>query len=98
MTAPPPPRVRPQALAELLAHAVDYAGLYPPAALSMAAAVREYETQRNGAYSWALGRFVVAAGQLDAFVAARGTLGGDAWPLSDARHELQGELPLRARR
>jgi hypothetical protein len=43
----------------LLAHAIDYAGLFPPAALSMEAAVRNYEIYRDGPDSWALGRFVV---------------------------------------
>ncbi|MGQ0642287.1 MAG: hypothetical protein ACT4P6_16185 [Gemmatimonadaceae bacterium] len=82
MTAPLSQRVRTQVLAELLTHAVDYAGLYPPAALSMRDAVREYESQRNGPHSWALGRFVVGVGQLDSFVAVRESLRSDAWPLS----------------
>jgi hypothetical protein len=43
----------------LLAHAIDYAGLFPPAGLAMDAAVRNYEAYREGRDSWALGRFVV---------------------------------------
>ena len=42
----------------LLAHAIDYAGLFPPAGLAMDAAVRNYQTYREGPDSWALGRFV----------------------------------------
>ena len=42
----------------LLAHAIDYAGLFPPAGLAMDAAVRNYEAYREGPDSWALGRFV----------------------------------------
>jgi hypothetical protein len=43
----------------LLAHAIDYAGLFPPAGLAMDASVRNYEAYRLGPDSWALGRFVV---------------------------------------
>jgi len=82
MTTAPPQRVYTNAVAELLAHAVDYAGLFPPAALSMDAAAREFDTQRRGPDRWALGRFVVAAGQLDALAAARRALGGAPWPVS----------------
>ncbi len=73
-----------RAVAALLAHAIDYAGLYPPAALTMADAVREYGAQRSSPHAWALGRFVLAASQLDAFVAARqgGGAAADVWPLS----------------
>jgi hypothetical protein len=73
-----------KALHALLAHAIDYAGLYPPAALSMEAAVQEYSKQRAGLDAWALGRFVVGMDQLGAFVAARRALAdtGAKWPLS----------------
>ena len=43
----------------LLAGAIDYAGLFPPAALSMSEAVINYATYRNSNYNWMLGRFVV---------------------------------------
>ena len=45
----------------LLAGLIDYAGLFPPAALSMQDAVRNYARYREGAHAWALGRFVVPA-------------------------------------
>lgn len=45
----------------LLEGLVDYAGLFPPAALSMQDAVRNYARYRDGEYAWALGRFVVPA-------------------------------------
>ncbi|MGH7709857.1 MAG: hypothetical protein ACREOG_01155, partial [Gemmatimonadaceae bacterium] len=70
------------AVARLLAHAIDYAGLYPPAALAMSEAVREYDRQRTGPHAWALGRFVVGADRLDDFLAARQLLSPGAWPLS----------------
>jgi hypothetical protein len=49
----------------LLAHAVDYAGLFPPAQLDMAGAVAEYDSYLGSADAWALGRFVVPAARLD---------------------------------
>jgi hypothetical protein len=43
----------------LLDHLIDYAGLFPPAALSMPDAVRNYARYREGEYAWVLGPFVV---------------------------------------
>jgi hypothetical protein len=43
---------------------IDYAGLFPPAALAMEAAVAEYAGERNGAASWMLGRFIVPVSRL----------------------------------
>jgi hypothetical protein len=51
-------------LRPLLAGSIDYAGLFPPAALDMAAAVRQYAEHRAGPDAWALGRFVVPAARL----------------------------------
>ncbi len=82
MTAPPRHPVKSRAVSALLTHAIDYAGLYPPASLSMADAVREYQKQRFGPGAWALGRFVVGAAQLEAFVAAREQADAVHWPLS----------------
>lgn len=53
----------------LLASVVDYAGLFPPAALSMADAAAEYHRALTGPDAWMLGRFVVPATQLAALVA-----------------------------
>jgi hypothetical protein len=47
----------------LFAHLIDYAGLFPPAALPIAEAVRNYAAYRAGDESWMLGRFVVTAAQ-----------------------------------
>lgn len=44
---------------------IDYAGLFPPASLGMAEAVREYDRERRGADRWMLGRFIVAASRLE---------------------------------
>lgn len=52
------------ALRTLLEGLIDYAGLFPPAALPMHDALRNYVRYRKGEYAWALGRFVVAAERL----------------------------------
>ena len=52
------------ALRALLSGIVDYAGLYPPAALDMEAAVRNYDAYADGPLSWMLGRFVVGSSRL----------------------------------
>ena len=52
------------ALRTLLAGSVDYAGLFPPAGLDMAASVRQYADYRSHPDAWALGRFVVPAARL----------------------------------
>jgi hypothetical protein len=51
----------------LLAGLVDYAGLFPPAALSMTDAVERYDDYRRGEHSWALGKFVVPVARLAEF-------------------------------
>jgi hypothetical protein len=53
-----------KALRALLSGIVDYAGLYPPAALDMAAAVRNYASYASSSDAWMLGRFVVPAARL----------------------------------
>ena len=52
----------------LLAEIVDYAGLFPPSALSMPEAVINYATYKNSNYNWMLGRFVVSVKRLDEFL------------------------------
>jgi hypothetical protein len=51
----------PASLRALLEGLIDYAGLFPPAALAMQDAVRNYARYRDEEYAWALGRFVVPA-------------------------------------
>jgi hypothetical protein len=51
----------------LLAGLIDYAGLFPPAALSMRDAVARYAEHRRGADRAMLGRFVVPAARLAEF-------------------------------
>jgi len=54
----------------LMSHAVDYAGLFPPAALSMQEAVRNYAQYARGADAWMLGRFILPATRLPEFATA----------------------------
>jgi hypothetical protein len=70
----------------LLAEAIDYAGLFPPAKLSMPEAVINYATYRNSNYRWMLGRFVCPVSRLDEFYeSARDFLPreeGEMWKIS----------------
>ena len=50
-----------RSLQTLLAHLIDYAGLFPPASLSMEQALANYQRYRDGEYAWMLGCFVVPA-------------------------------------
>ena len=90
--------VTPTTLKALLRGLVDYAGLFPPASLSMAAAVAEYAEHRAGDDEWMLGRFVVPAARLEEFDAdAAGIMPMQAhlsWALSallgsDAEEDIQ---------
>ena len=71
----------------LLEGLVDYAGLFPPAALSMEDAVAEYARWRRSPEAWMLGRFVLPAARLrdlardaDAHLPEPGA--GEPWRLS----------------
>ncbi|MEO8336861.1 MAG: hypothetical protein ABI664_17895 [bacterium] len=75
----------PDSLRILLAGLVDYAGLFPPAALSMVDVATNYATYRQSQDAWALGRLVVPAArlhELSAIVASRNQLGSNAWRVS----------------
>lgn len=58
------------AIRTLLMGLVDYAGLFPPAALGMPEAVRNYHQYLHGPDVWALGRFVLPLARLGEFEAA----------------------------
>ena len=55
----------PDVVRRLLDGAIDYAGLFPPAALGMDAAVENYLAYRTSAQASMLGRFVAPAARLD---------------------------------
>jgi hypothetical protein len=54
------------ALSPLLANMFDYAGMFPPASLSLDEAARKFLQHRHDPHAWMLGRFVCPAQQLDA--------------------------------
>jgi hypothetical protein len=67
-------------LRDLLSGLIDYAGLFPPAALDMSTATRKYAEYRESEYRWALGRFVVPIARLGEFEkAAEGILPDGGW-------------------
>jgi hypothetical protein len=65
----------------LLASAIDYAGLFPPAELDMATAVACYDRYRRGENAWMLGSFVAPASRLGE-LAAFASRDGRPWPVS----------------
>lgn len=70
---------------------VDYAGLFPPAQLSLEEAAAEYERAMTSPHAWMLGRFVVPVRRIDALDAA--------WRGSDALAAtalFDGETPVRS--
>jgi hypothetical protein len=69
MTTTPRKPVSAATLQALVAGVVDYAGLFPPAALPMREAVASYAKYLDGPEAWALGRFVVPVSRLDALAA-----------------------------
>ena len=60
----------------LLERLIDDAGLFPPAALPMRAALRAHARLRESAYWWIAGRFVAPASRLDELAAARSAADG----------------------
>ena len=82
-----------QTLRDLLANLIDYAGLFPPAALDMTTAGRNYAAYRRSETSWMLGRFIVPAPQLpllaDAVVRDPHDAGG--WTISAIVREHMDE-------
>lgn len=62
--------IREAPLAALLDAAIDYAGLFPPAALPMDRAIIGYLQYRESPDAWALGHFIAPAARLDELLAA----------------------------
>lgn len=92
-------------LRSILTERIDYAGLFPPAALAMADAVANFAAYREGADAWALARFVLPVVRLEEFEAvAAPHLRGAPWRLAvlaqptdaDAIHAFNGRMRGRA--
>ena len=54
----------------LLANLIDYAGLFPPAALTMEPTVKNYDAYRSGEHAWLLARLVMPVARLAEFESA----------------------------
>ncbi len=61
-------------LRALLAEVIDYAGLFPPAALPLDAAIRRFAVGRQGADGWMLARFIAPAARLGELTSYRDEL------------------------
>ncbi|MBC7878621.1 MAG: hypothetical protein H7Y59_15730 [Anaerolineales bacterium] len=70
-------------LRTFLSQIIDYAGLYPPASLSLEAAIRNFVKYQNDPEAWMLSRFIIPAKRLSEL----SQLAGDTFP-----HE--GVLPF----
>ncbi len=55
------------AIQNLVEHIVDYAGLFPPAALDLTEVIENYAEYSQGEFSWMLGRLIVPASRLSEF-------------------------------
>lgn len=69
-----------RAIRVLIDSLIDYAGLFPPAALDMRTAVSNYVRYAGGPHAFALARFVVPAARLDEFSDALRVTGSDVRP------------------
>jgi hypothetical protein len=81
----------PASLRALLEGAIDYAGLYPPAALDLPTAFANYQRHHESPHSWMLGRFVVGVDKLSELVSLIAGRNGSTKPLSLAVVMRAGE-------
>lgn len=79
-----------ESLRILLANLIDYAGLFPPAALTMEPTVKNYDTYRRGENTWLLARLVMPVARLAEFEAALAQLP----PAAANREEWRLTSPL----
>ena len=77
----------PASLRALLANLIDYAGLYPPAALPFREAMEKYASYRESPDGWILNRLVVPAARL-----AEAPL-GEGWRIALLADSEPGPLP-----
>lgn len=84
----------PRAIHALMSGLIDYAGLFPPAKLSMGEAVANYAKYAASAEAWMLGRFILPVSRIEEFRTASAKFlpkkwddedegeGGGGWPIS----------------
>ncbi len=83
-----------ESLRILLANLIDYAGLFPPAALTMEPTVKNYDTYRRGENTWLLARLVMPVARLAEFEAALAQLP----PAAANREEWRADLAAGTKR
>jgi hypothetical protein len=77
----------PGSLRALLSNLIDYAGLYPPAALPLREVSERYQTYRQSPHSWILNRLILPAAKLQ----ESGV--GEDWRISLLVDDEPGVLP-----
>lgn len=83
MSSTPQSRTVPTSVSALMTELIDYAGLFPPASLTMRKAVENYASYAAGEFRWILGKFIVPAARLDEYEAEqRNVAGSRGFPLS----------------
>jgi hypothetical protein len=93
-------RPTPASLRALLSHLIDYAGLYPPASLSLPTVLEQYRGFRASPESWILNRVVLPAAKLGETALEPGwrvtlLVDDEPGPLPDAVETLETKLPRR---
>jgi hypothetical protein len=79
------------AVHSLLRELIDYAGLFPPASLSMTQSVQNYRDYSQSEQNWILGRFILPVARLGEFEEALATLTGR--PADGTRRVRLSALP-----
>jgi hypothetical protein len=82
----------PESLRALLTNLIDYAGLYPPAALALPVVLENYRSYRVSPESWILNRLVLPVAKLDD-VQLGGVEPGNAWRVTLLVEAEPGALP-----
>ena len=85
--------------AALFGGLIDYAGIFPPASLSLDDAAAEYRTARSGDHAWMLGRFLCTTSRLEdlaGLLTGSMTRGEQPWSLSAVVDEPPGVGALHA--
>lgn len=85
----------PRSIQTLMAGLIDYAGLFPPAKLSMAAAAENYGRDRMGEHEWVLGRFICPVSRLWEFSKAAAAMMPGTYATSGYREYAEAGEPWR---
>lgn len=91
----PAPTRPPGSIRTLMTDLIDYAGLFPPAKLNMAASVEMYNRCRMGEEQWMLGRFICPASRLTEFEEAASALMPGTFATSGYREQADAGEPWR---